>query len=48
MLAVDMDESITTFSNKGDYKVIPAYYYGNINEPKSVLTDYKHQAINVS
>jgi hypothetical protein len=48
MLAVDMDESTTTFSNKGDYKVIPAYYYGNISEPKSVLTDYKHQAINVS
>ena len=47
MLAVDMDESTTTFSNKGDYKVIPAYYYGNISEPKAVLTDYKHQAINV-
>lgn len=47
MLAVDMDESNTTLSNKGDYKVIPAYYYGDANNTDTVLTDYKHQIINV-
>ena len=29
MLAIDMDKSNTVITNKGDYKVIPAYYYGD-------------------
>jgi hypothetical protein len=42
MLAIDMDESNTTLSNKGDYRVIPAYYYGDADDPDTVITDYKN------
>jgi hypothetical protein len=47
MLIIDMDESNTTFLNKGDYKVVPAYYYGDCNNEGSVLTDYKNQRCNI-
>jgi hypothetical protein len=42
MLAIDMDESNTTLSNKGDYRVIPAYYYGDADDSDAVITDYKN------
>lgn len=47
MLAIDMDESNTTLSNKGDYRVIPAYYYGDADDQDAVITDYKNQMVNI-
>lgn len=48
MLAIDMDKSNTVITNKGDYKVIPAYYYGDCQgSSNKVLTDYKKQKCNI-
>lgn len=48
MLAIDMDKSNTVITNKGDYKVIPAYYYGDCSgSSNEVLTDYKKQKCNI-
>lgn len=46
-LIIDMDMSNTTFLNRGDYKIIPAYYYGDCSNPNAVLTDYKRQECNI-
>jgi hypothetical protein len=41
MIGIDYNKSKMTFSNTGDYEIIPAYYYGDAVTENGVSTDIK-------
>lgn len=47
MIGIDYNKSKMTFSNTGDYEIIPAYYYGDATTENGVSTDIKGQKTNV-
>jgi hypothetical protein len=52
-LAIDLTKSLYKFPNKSDFKIIPAYYYGEAvigeheNRSYTHLYDYKYSSVNV-